>query len=190
MSTISEKIRKFEKNCIDMSDIETNELEQKIDKEINERIFEEIREYKNEAERNLKRKITKIEKEYNSEIFKINNHARLQVINKKQELNNQLKNEVKTRISNFTDEETYFIFLLKNIEQSISKVEPEENDIIKLGLTEKDINKYKESILNQYKVEIYSIDNNYIGGTICTNLTKNIYADNTLKLLIEEIDFE
>ncbi len=190
MKNISQKLKKFEENCLQMAQIEAKTLEEKIEKEIDERISEEILEYQKDAKINLEKKFSKIQKEYNSKIYQMNNNAKISILARKKQLSEQLKKEIIQKITEFTNSEKYLNFLLNNIKEAILVIENTEKDNIKIGLTQRDINKYYKYIKEKFSGKIYSIDNNYIGGSICTNLSKNISADNTLKMLVEENNIE
>lgn len=187
MSSIKEKIKKFETNCLDMSDIESRNLEEQIEKEIEEKIKEEIEEYKKDVSSTLERKIRRLEKNYNSEVFEINNDARKKIIEKKEELNKEIKEELKSKMIKFTDQKEYETFLTNNIKQAIKILNLKENDILEIGLTSKDTNKFQNIIKEQFKADIFIINDKYIGGAICNNVTQNISVNNTLDTISEEI---
>lgn len=193
MDVISEKIENFRNNCYQMAQNEAERLKKEIDNEINENIKIETKKYQEEIEKNFNKRIDKIEKSYNSEIFNQEIEYKQNITEKQKELQEDLKSEIYTRIEKFVDTENYKKFLFDNIEQVIkscdlhnSKQVVSDSNLnnVKLYLTQRDYNKYKDEVKTMYQCTIETMENIYIGGAI--GETKNVLVDNSLKTLIQE----
>ena len=186
MIDIDNKIKKFQNNCIETATREANSLKESIDNKINSKIEDEIASYREEAVRKYNRQISKLEKNYNSKIYELNNNSNISILNKRRELSDTLKLEVKLQILNFVNSDKYFEFLIDNIKSSILEIGKHGESLVKIYLTQNDKDKYENKISSYFNFDIDSISNDFIGGSICVGVTKNISIDNTLKTLIEE----
>lgn len=186
MIDIDDKIKKFQNNCIETATNEANTLKQSINTKINSKIEDELSSYRQEALKKYNRQVNKLEKNYNSKIFELNNNSNIAILNKRRELSDTLKLEIKLKILNFVNSDKYFDFLLDNIKKSILELGKQGESLVKIYLTQNDKNKYENKISSYFNFDIDGINNDFIGGSICVGTTKNIYIDNTLKTLIDE----
>lgn len=189
MDTVNEKIEIFKNNCHQMAQEEADNLKKEIDSEINESIKLEIKKYQEETERNFNKKIDKIEKNYNSELFNQEIECKQNIVEKQKELQEDLKSEIYNRIVNFIDTDNYKEFLFNNVEQvinscNLNNTQDAINSDIILYLTQKDFDKYKIEIETKFQCTMEVMDSSHLGGAI--GETKNILVDNSLKTLIEE----
>lgn len=187
--TVEEKIRKFREDCLEFANKDSKSIEDKINEDLNTKVNEEITEYKNNSLRKYEKKIYKIEKDYNIELFNLMNEYKIYLSNKEKELRKNLKSELILKIKEFTDSNEYKEYLFKNIKQTIKKLEEEKQTLGKIYIIEKDFIRYGKEINEEFGVNIEEIENKYIGGSIGINTLENIYIDNTFKTSIEdEID--
>lgn len=181
MYKIEEKITKFEKNCLRNAKMDAEEIEKKINKEIEEEITDEILRYKKEAEEKLNRKILKLEKEYNVQVFEMNNNLKKELLQEEIMLKNDIYEEAKKQIIEFTVSEEYEKYLFNTIRELIN--ESNENFYI----TERDFELFEKKIKNQFQnIRLFTINNKYIGGCICEVPEDKMRIDNTLLNYLNE----
>ena len=87
-------------------------------------------------------------------------------------------------INDFVKTNEYETFLLKSIDEGLSKIEKENDTCI--GITKLDFERYNELITNKYNIKIKEIEEKYIGGCILENTNQGIFIDNTLLNRIDE----
>ena len=185
MDDIKQKLKKFEESCLNIARIEAEETVNQIDNKISENIKQEIQEYEEEKQREYEKKIIKLEHNYNSKIFQLNIDAKHTILQKEEELKKEILTEIVDRLRVFIESEKYEEYLIKNINQSREKLNIEDTDEISIYVTRNDKEKYEEKLRKIFSCNLYDLDDEYIGGAICTNETKNISVDNTIKELLE-----
>lgn len=102
----------------------------------------------------------------------------------KQSLKQDVNSKVELEICKFVDTFEYKNFLLKTIDKTLSKINKSED--IKVYITEKDFDKFKDEIQNTFSVKVEKIENENIGGCIVIDTTNHVSINNTLKINIEE----
>ena len=185
MDDIKQKLKRFEESCLNTARIEAEETVSQIDKKISENIKQDIQEYEEEKQKEYEKKIIKLEHNYNSKIFQLNNDARHAILQKEEELKKEMLSEIVDKLRVFVGSEKYEEFLIKNINKSKEKLNFENADEISIYVTRNDKEKYGAKLKDVFSCNLYGIDDSYIGGAICTNETKKISVDNTIKELLE-----
>lgn len=183
MSSIEEKFEIFEKNCIEKARLEAYELKVNMNKKVQERIEDEINEYKVEAERKYNAKINKMEKRYNSEIFEIENQSKREILEIENEIIQSIKDEIENKLEEFTQTNEYINFLEKSIIQAM-KNEPNSN--YEIYITKSDYEKYKDKISQKFNCIVKIAENNLIGGCLAIDTVNNIVIDNSIRNRLEE----
>lgn len=183
MSSIEEKFEIFEKNCIEKARLEAYELKVNMNKRIQERIEDEINEYKVEAERKYNAKINKMEKKYNSDIFEIENQSKREILEIKNKLIEEIKIEVQEKLKEFVQSSDYIIFLEKSIAGAM-KNEPNSN--YEIYITENDYYRFKDTISHKFNCTVKATENEMIGGCLAVDIVNNIMIDNSIKNRLEE----
>lgn len=186
MSSIQEKIDTFRLNCYEMAVNDANQLSASIEEKIKQNIKDEVELYEKEANEKCEKKLRKLEQNYNCQIFEEQNAARHSVIEAENEIKDDLKATVISKIKEFTNTQSYTNFLINNIKESLSKLKIEEEDQIKIEITTNDMSKYKKEIEEKFNAKVEEMSNKNIGGSICVNESKKISINNTLQTLIEE----
>lgn len=184
MIDINKKIDKIEKNCYETARKEYKFLKEENDNIISEKVLDKVNSYKEELAKKYANEISKIEREYNRNLFDYEMDERVKINEFKQSLKQDINSKVELEICKFVDTFEYKNFLLKTIDKTLSKINKSED--IKVYITEKDFDKFKDEIQNTFSVKVEKIENENIGGCIVIDTTNHISINNTLKINIEE----
>lgn len=184
MIDINKKIDKIEKNCYETARKEYKFLKEENDNIISEKVLDKVNSYKEELAKKYANEISKIEREYNRNLFDYEMDERVKINEFKQSLKQDVNSKVELEICKFVDTFEYKNFLLKTIDKTLSKINKSED--IKVYITEKDFDKFKDEIQNTFSVKVEKIENENIGGCIVIDTTNHVSINNTLKINIEE----
>ncbi len=184
MIDINKKLDKIEKNCYETARKEFRFLKEENDNMISEKVLDKVNTYKEELTKKYTNEISKIEREYNRNLFDYEMDERVKINKFKQNLKQDINSKVEFEICKFVDTFEYKNFLLKTIDKTLSKIN--KSDDIKVYITEKDFQKFKEEIEKRFNVKLEKIENENIGGCIVIDGINHISINNTLKTNIEE----
>lgn len=184
MIDINKKLDKIEKNCYELAKREYKFLKEDNDNIISEKVLEKVNSYKEELTKKYTNEISKIEREYNRNLFDYEMAERVKVNEFKQNLKENINSMVESQIYNFIETYEYKNFLFRNIEKTLSKMDM--NECIEVYITEKDFYKFKDEIEKTFNVKLEKIENENIGGCVVIDSQNHISINNTLKTNIEE----
>lgn len=184
MIDINKKLDKIEKNCYELAKREYKFLKEDNDNIISEKVLEKVNSYKEELTKKYTNEISKIEGEYNRNLFDYEMAERVKVNEFKQNLKENINSMVESQIYNFIETYEYKNFLFRNIEKTLSKINM--NECIEVYITEKDFYKFKDEIEKTFNVKLEKIENENIGGCVVIDSQNHISINNTLKTNIEE----
>lgn len=184
MIDINKKIEKIEKNCYETARKEYKVLKEENDNIISEKALDKVNSYKEELAKKYINEISKIEREYNRNLFDYEMDERVKINEFKQNLKEDINSRVELEICKFVDTFEYKNFLFKTIEKTLSKIN--KNEYIEVYVTEKDFNKFKDEIQSNFNIKLEKIENENIGGCIVIDTINHISINNTLKTNIEE----
>lgn len=184
MIDINKKLDKIEKNCYELAKREYKFLKEDNDNIISEKVLEKVNSYKEELSKKYTNEISKIEREYNRNLFDYEMAERVKVNEFKQNLKENINSMVESQIYNFIETYEYKNFLFRNIEKTLSKMDM--NECIEVYITEKDFYKFKDEIEKTFNVKLEKIENENIGGCVVIDSQNHISINNTLKTNIEE----
>lgn len=184
MIDINKKLDKIEKNCYELAKREYKFLKEDNDNIISEKVLEKVNSYKEELTKKYANEISKIEREYNRNLFDYEMAERVKVNEFKQNLKENINSMVESQIYNFIETYEYKNFLFRNIEKTLSKMDM--NECIEVYITEKDFYKFKDEIEKTFNVKLEKIENENIGGCVVIDSQNHISINNTLKTNIEE----
>ena len=184
MIDINKKLDKIEKNCYELAKREYKFLKEDNDNIISEKVLEKVNSYKEELTKKYTNEISKIEREYNRNLFDYEMAERVKVNEFKQNLKENINSMVESQIYNFIETYEYKNFLFRNIEKMLSKMDM--NECIEVYITEKDFYKFKDEIEKTFNVKLEKIENENIGGCVVIDSQNHISINNTLKTNIEE----
>lgn len=184
MIDINKKLDKIEKNCYELAKREYKFLKEDNDNIISEKVLEKVNSYKEELTKKYTNEISKIEREYNRNLFDYEMTERVKVNEFKQNLKENINSMVESQIYNFIETYEYKDFLFRNIEKTLSKINM--NECIEVYITEKDFYKFKDEIEKTFNVRLEKIENENIGGCVVIDSLNHISINNTLKTNIEE----
>ena len=155
--------------------------------DIEKQIHDELSEYEQKEESIYKKKIEKMEKDYNKQTFALELENKKAILDQKKLIRKNLKKEVEEILKQFTTKKEYKAFLISKIEEAL-KIIHNSNQIV-LSLVETDFKKYGNEIRSKYNFDIKSISMEYIGGCILEDKSNGVYIDNTmLNSVNEKID--
>ena len=184
MIDINKKLDKIEKNCYELAKREYKFLKEDNDNIIYEKVLKKVNSYKEELTKKYANEISKIEREYNRNLFDYEMAERVKVNEFKQNLKENINSMVESQIYNFIETYEYKNFLFRNIEKTLSKMDM--NECIEVYITEKDFYKFKDEIEKTFNVKLEKIENENIGGCVVIDSQNHISINNTLKTNIEE----
>lgn len=184
MIDINKKLDKIEKNCYELAKREYKFLKEDNDNIISEKVLEKVNSYKEELTKKYTNEISKIEREYNRNLFDYEMAERVKVNEFKQNLKENINSMVESQIYNFIETYEYKNFLFRIIEKTLSKMDM--NECIEVYITEKDFYKFKDEIEKTFNVKLEKIENENIGGCVVIDSLNHISINNTLKTNIEE----
>ena len=183
---IKEKENIFKASCQKIMMEEVAKLSKQIDDEIEKQIKDELEEYQEKEEFAYNKKIEKLQKDYNKEIFAKEMECKREVLNQKKIIQKDLQKEVVNLLKKFTETQEYRKFFMTKVDEVVAKVQDTSNSSLKI--LSKDNEKYGDEIRQKYNVNIQIIEDKYIGGCILEDNVQGLYIDNTLQNSVEEID--
>lgn len=186
MDDIKSKLEDLRNDCITQAKNEANEMNNNIDMKIENDIKEQIEEYSKKQEVRFNREIKNLEKQYNTKRYELEKEVKMNLLEMQKEVKMDLINTVEENMKIFVQSEEYLNYLIKNINNSLSKIGKKGDNII-IYITNYDSGRYSKILsanFNEYNIETISDDN--IGGSKCLDKSSNIIIDNTIRLLIRE----
>lgn len=179
---LEKKLKEFEESCLRMASKETEVLKEEIGKELEEQMKAELKEYTDRKEWNFNKTIEKLEKDYMKEIFYFQTECKKDILNAKEDMDKDLKQNVVRLLEEYTLDDDYKNYLFNCIDNTLSSSKGSSN--VSVGITSRDFEKYGDEIKSTKNIEINEINNCYIGG--CILKSDEIYIDNTLLNSLEE----
>lgn len=177
MITIEEKLNLFTRIVYDKVEKQNADAISKFNQECGSLIQQKTEEFTKQAELIEKQ----IEKETEKEKLQILSKARIEgkkmIVDKKDEIVEDAVKSVLESARDFTETEQYEEMLMQDIKSAL--MEMEGSTSMKLYLTQKDSDRYKEKIndiFNGRKVNI-TCDDSLVGGFILIDTEKNIKID-------------
>ena len=161
---VDEKIQLIEKQALN----EKSELLEKTEDRVLEEAFFKIQKAVRDIEGKYRRKNALKEQSLRSEILK-----------HREELSRKIFEAVEEKIKKFTDSDRYEIFLKKQLENK-------NLDDAVIKMSEKDLQKYSETVKNIIKCPSEADENIQLGGLTILYKSKGIIEDMTFDSLLEE----
>lgn len=183
MIDIDRKIDKIEKNCLETAKKELNILKKENDDFSEDKILEKVNLYKDELSKKYENELNKIEREFNRGIFDYEMNQKMKITTFKKQLIGKIENNVKSEFEIFINTEEYKYYLLRCIENVLSKMKKGKCIIF---ITERDYDKYYKDISMAFNADVDKMDNENIGGCIIINRENKISIDNTIKTNISQ----
>ena len=171
MAEIEEKLKNFEAICISEAKKQKKELEEKIKERTQNIIQNEIGNFKKKQENKKNKILLKLEKEYNTNLWNLENEYQQKDVELNKNIENKLFEELKTQFIEITQSEKYESYFKKNVYETINKISQKDNLII--FVTKNDKIRFTNFLCNlNYKIE--TIDDSNIGGCIVQNIEESI----------------
>lgn len=196
MITIEEKFNVFTKLVFERIQQESQGLLQKME-ESNQRILKaKEKELTEQKDWFIEEMMQKGNARKNQMIAKANMEKRIKLLEKKQELLQQLLLHIKKKAVVFTKELEYEVFLKKNLDTVLESLREEK--ALTLYVTPKDLQSYKEMLSNilkekgyeNHRQRILEAEEDILGGMIVLNEEKTLRIDVSILSLIEDIEKE
>lgn len=181
---IQEKINIFEESCKKLLKKETTDLNKQIDTEIEKQIKNELEEYTEKEEIAYHKKIEKLEKDLNKQIYSLEMESKKEILNQKKFMQKDLEKQIIQILKDFTKTPEYREVLQNRIEETLQKLNSTEHSI--LGILKQDNEKYGDEIRQKYHITVKIIEDNYIGGCILEDDVAGLFIDNTLASSVYE----
>ena len=175
-----EKLQSIENVCNNKARLQKLDLEQKLKDKIGKSIQEEMDKYRSKQEDRKKNTLYKMEKQYNTNLWQLENEYKQKYIELRTSINNRLREELKIELQNYAKSEQYLNYLRKNINNALNSIEDKQNIII--YLTSQDRQRLSQEFTN---IEV--MDDKYIGGCIVKG-DSQIINNTILENLEEKID--
>ena len=118
---VNEKLQQFGQSLEEISNKEYKQIEQEVDNEIKTGIEEEIKEYENKKQANFDKTSQRIEKDYNKKVYNYEIQCKKEIIDEQKNLKENLKNEIRTKLAKFVEQDEYKDILIKSIDERINK---------------------------------------------------------------------
>lgn len=165
-----------QRECL-VIDQETKAIREKALARINQ-------EAKMDASAKMERELNQITLENQKEISRMQRQTTLELIAKRQELQNQVFEAARQKLISFTAEKEYITFLKQKIAALPAEIYDGE---LEIGIANKDAQIFQE-LSDQFikPVKIVVKDAMTIGGLIATNRTLGLVVDNSLDHQLEE----
>lgn len=181
---MEDKMKDFAISLAQMSMLDSKKLKEEVDNEINSSIEEELEEYKAKKQANYEKLMEKMEKDYNKQIFAYEMQSKKAIINEENKILQEIKQEAIKRLKELIQKENYESFLESKIQEGLVVIE--NNEKTSCGITKKDREKFEGILTQKFKLNLFEIDEKYIGGCILENQEEGIYIDNTIQNLVNE----
>lgn len=174
----NEKLEKFKKICLDMSNKDKESLKEQLDKKANKKIEKEVDIFNKKLEIKLDKERIKLEKDFNKKLIDLQLELKKELLLEDEKEKNEIFYDCINKLTKYTYTNEYINLLNKIFENSINYFENKEN--LTICLTNNDINRTN---FNSYgTIEI--LDNKYIGGLILKN--NHMIIDNTFLTSLKE----
>lgn len=184
MATEQEKLRAFENAVLQ----ETNEQIQKLEQEVQEFEKAELQKAR-ENEYNqmfvyMQDKVRLIKNKCRQQVTKTELDAKRELLLHRNQLTQQVFDEVKKRLSDFSDSPEYPAYLTASL-KAAAKEFPCENAVVRV---KPDDLKYEKQIKAAFSVPITVVADpkNHLGGFILVNLEKGVLIDHSFADLMQE----
>ena len=181
---INEKLIEFEKSVEKLSNNDFEKIEKQVEDEINQAILDELLEYEQKKQISFEKITQNIEKDYNKKVYNYEIECKKQILEEEKKIVGNIKKETIENLKKFVGSNDYLHFLQENIKNALQNITQKQGTTI--GITKKDIEKYKNSINEKFGLELITIDDKYIGGCILENKMQGIYIDNTILNSVNE----
>ena len=181
MNSIEKKLKKFEEDCYKLANQNRDELEEKVNLKISKAIQDEINEYRNKLAKKKKNTLTKMEKDFNSELWEIENECKKRLIEEEKKMKEELFLDVCNQMKQYVDNAEYEEFFINNILVAVNNLGSTENLVV--SVTRKDKDRFLDKIMD-FSENIEIIDDSYIGGCIVKNNSEII--NNTILMNLKE----
>lgn len=184
MRIVEEKLDEFYKDI--MNDVNENKknILDLVDKDIQKKLEEKELEYLEKAYSRIQEGLKGIHREKNEIISRAAMESKRKLLNKREEIINQVYEMVLKKLNNFVDSNEYEEYFLENINNLL--VSSDSSDEIEIIIIKKDQDKIEK--IKQIRNCSITIDNDdlMIGGFKSYNKTRNVYNDESLYSKLEE----
>ncbi len=185
MSTEKEKLERFAKAVDDDVNVQIDEILKQAEISRNEIIEKANDESLYEAYDRIKEEIKKISNKYVKIVSKAELDNKREILLHREKIANQVIDNIKNKLINFTTTDKYYQYLVKLVEDEIS-CGADVNDLV-VYLSDNDIKlskDIKKAVSEDLKIEVN--ENIRIGGLSIYSAKENVIKDNTFDSALDE----
>ncbi len=185
MSTEKEKLERFAKAVDDDVNVQIDEILKQAEISREEIIEKANDESLYEAYDRIKEEIKKISNKYVKIVSKAELENKREILLHREKIANQVIDNVKNKLINFTSAEKYCKYLIELVEKEISDGADVNDLVIYLSNNDMKLSKdIKKAISEDLKIEIN--ENIRIGGLSIYSVKENVIKDNTFDSALDE----
>jgi vacuolar-type H+-ATPase subunit E/Vma4 len=195
-NNVEESLNRFSKSVLDKAFDVRRSMEQEMSLQKDEILKKKELEFLEEAYHRIQSGIARLHRESNEHISKTILNNRKGLILKREEVVNEVFNEVLNKIKDFAKSQEYYKWLLDSCKSVLDMISAKDGSAI-LYINKSDerwqenLNRDMNSIFpgTEIVVEVYARDD-FIGGAKALNPGLGIEADNSIKSRLEEAKHE
>ena len=184
MAGIEDKLAVFSNVVLAEAEKQKEKLVKESEMKKKKAIENKENEYLEDAYAEIQRAVSKYSKESNERVLKFEMGLKKNLLLRREEIIDEVFKAVEDKLSAFTQTDEYKIWLEKKIEKACKEVGRGKKNVF---VSEKDL-KYKADL--ESKIDMIDVakcdDEDIIGGATVYNVDRKVFADYTLKQLLDE----
>ena len=184
MAGIEDKLAVFSNVVLAEAEKQKEKLVKESEMKKKKAIENKENEYLEDAYAEIQRAVSKYSKESNERVLKFEMGLKKNLLLRREEIIDEVFKAVEDKLSAFTQTDEYKIWLEKKIEKACREVGRGKKNVF---VSEKDL-KYKADL--ESKIDMIDVakcdDEDIIGGATVYNVDRKVFADYTLKQLLDE----
>lgn len=184
MAGIEDKLAVFSNVVLAEAEKQKEKLVKQSEMKKKKAIENKENEYLEDAYAEIQRAVSKYSKEGNERVLKFEMGLKKNLLLRREEIIDEVFKAVEDKLSAFTQTDEYKIWLEKKIEKACKEVGRGKKNVF---VSEKDL-KYKADL--ESKIDMIDVakcdDEDIIGGATVYNVDRKVFADYTLKQLLDE----
>lgn len=184
MAGIEDKLAVFSNVVLAEAEKQKEKLVKESEMKKKKAIENKENEYLEDAYAEIQRAVSKYSKENNERVLKFEMGLKKNLLLRREEIIDEVFKAVEDKLSAFIQTDEYKIWLEKKIEKACKEVGKGKKNVF---VSEKDL-KYKADL--ESKIDMIDVakcdDEDIIGGATVYNVDRKVFADYTLKQLLDE----
>ncbi|MCX7715100.1 MAG: V-type ATP synthase subunit E [Clostridia bacterium] len=182
MASVEDKLTSFSAFVLQEAKEQSSRVIEEIEYKKNEIVDKKELELLTDAYERIQKMVSKYSRENNERVLKVEMGFRKELLVKREQIMNEVFSEVIKKINEYVDSPDYKNWLVKKIESACAEV-GEGNKIV--YITEKD-SRYRQEIEKDNVVVNTVCEDDFLGGARVYNSDKKIFADYSIKQMLED----